>query len=635
MKMKQFLLAICLVAGLTASATPAFFTPWTPIFRGVDLATGTNFSGGAPIFAHAMRVDLTDPTIKLLASPKNTNNLSYESVGQSVSNYLKTYQLQVAINANQSDVEGSEGGAVNMAGLMITKGVVISPQDDSSYTAGILFTTSNVPYVILTNSPPGTNTAGIYTAATGFYPLVWNGVNMCLNGAITGLPNDGSIHGKQPRTTMGVSQDNHYLYLICIDGRQYPFSDGSTDVETADMMILFGVYHGIKMDGGGSATMVMANSLGNPVEVNRSSYSLGYGSERVVGSHFGVFAQALPGFINDVVINALDTTATVNWTTLSNSTSRVEFGTTPSFGSATALDTNLVSVHSQILTGLTASVTYYYRISSVFNGTTSYFTGQFTTPHFTITISTPVFGVTNSWKWTTQNLEGTNWMAPSYNDSGWGNGPGLLFVENSLNGVTPLSTPLPPNNGVQTSGVAVSNTYYFRTTFNYTNSPLGTALLFTNFIDDGAVFYLNGVEIQRVRMPGGPVTYSTLATTFPCNGDANCANAFTISGDLVTNLITGTNILAVEVHQYVTTSPDIVFGSSLTANFTYSTIPKLNIMRAGNVTTLSWIGTAYTLQQCPQMSLPTNVWTDVPGPVITSPFSITNSPATKFYRLRN
>ena len=90
-----------------------------------------------------------------------------------------------------------------------------------------------------------------------------------------------------------------------------------------------------------------------------------------------------------------------------------------------------------------------------------------------------------------------------------------------------------------------------------------------------------------------------------------------------------------EVHQYVTTSPDIVFGSSLTANFTYSTIPKLNIMRAGNVTTLSWIGTAYTLQQCPQMSLPTNVWTDVPGPVITSPFSITNSPARKFYRLRN
>lgn len=53
------------------------------------MATGTNFSGGNPIFAHALRIDLTNPGVRLLPSPPNTNSPAYETYGLSVSNFVK------------------------------------------------------------------------------------------------------------------------------------------------------------------------------------------------------------------------------------------------------------------------------------------------------------------------------------------------------------------------------------------------------------------------------------------------------------------------------------------------------------------------------------------------------------------
>lgn len=116
------------------------------------------------------------------------------------------------------------------------------------------------------------------------------------------------------------------------------------------------------------------------------------------------------------------------------------------------------------------------------------------------------------------------------------------------------------------------------------------------------MFYLNGVEIQRVRMPAAPtaITYTTLATATPCGGDATCADVFTISGNLITNLVNGTNVLAVEVHQ--TSSPgnaDMVFASALFASITTATLPTVVITTPANNQSLAegasvTINTAFT-----------------------------------------
>ena len=54
--------------------------------------------------------------------------------------------------------------------------------------------------------------------------------------------------------------------------------------------------------------------------------------------------------------------------------------------------------------------------------------------------------------------------------------------------VYPKNTTLPSTNGIVASG------YYFRIHFRATNAP-GLVLVFSNYVDDGAVFYLNGAEI--------------------------------------------------------------------------------------------------------------------------------------------
>ena len=98
------------------------------------------------------------------------------------------------------------------------------------------------------------------------------------------------------------------------------------------------------------------------------------------------------------------------------------------------------------------------------------------------------------------DLDGVNWTAANYDDSAWtGSGPGLLWTD--VRGPNPdiplLDTemPLDPDTGYPFI------TYDFRTHFHYTNALAGVSLVLTTYIDDGAVFYLNGAELYRLRMP--------------------------------------------------------------------------------------------------------------------------------------
>jgi len=106
-------------------------------------------------------------------------------------------------------------------------------------------------------------------------------------------------------------------------------------------------------------------------------------------------------------------------------------------------------------------------------------------------------------------------------------------------------------------------TYYFRKTFQFDNDPAAAELKLDLAVDDGAVFYLNGNEIHRQNMSAGPVSYSTLAAS--AIGDASILNGISISN---TNLIAGTNVLAVEVHQAGGVDLGMVFGAGLNATIT-------------------------------------------------------------------
>ena len=639
--MLSFALVIAAVSSVHATTN---LGPWIPVFKGIDHAAGTNTpgNGGFPELevVQALRVDLTDPDIRLVTTPRITNYIanSRETAGMSVSDFLVTKGVQVAINANNFHDPGTldspsytlpPGTPFEVAGLAISQGQLVSAQEGPVDSASILFTTNNQPTIISSNWPAH-STAGFFNAVSGLYPVLINGVNIGSNY----LGSSDFVHNQpQPRTAFGLSQDRHFLYLLTIDGRQPGYSDGAWDWETGAWLQMVGAFDGANMDGGGSTTLVIQDSTGAPLELNQSSAVAQNGTERTVGSHLGIFAKPMPGFINDLASLPDDTAATITWTTIEPSTTQVQYDLTTNFNNSSTLQATMVTNHAVLLTGLTPNTAYYFRaVSSV--GANQFVSSSkfFVTTNYVTT--NPLFDLTNAWKYTTAKLDVVNWAAPAYDDSAWSPpGPALLWVDVRSSGpnpaVGPKNTQMPPdsnNNGFPYT------TYYFRTHFTATDSAPGTGLVFSGYIDDGAVFYLNGTEIYRLRMDPSPtpILNNTLASGFPCSGDATCLDEFSIASDPITNLVAGDNVLAVEVHNYNQASPDITFGTALFETQPYTSEPQLNIAYTQGTITLSWSRGGFTLQRA---DVPSGSWIDVPGPIVSSPFSSTNLNGAQYFRL--
>lgn len=96
-------------------------------------------------------------------------------------------------------------------------------------------------------------------------------------------------------------------------------------------------------------------------------------------------------------------------------------------------------------------------------------------------------------------------------------------------------------------------TTYFRTTFSLDTLP--TSLSVSLVADDGAVVYVNGVEVVRDNMPAGTIDNSTLAASTRDSGE-NDFRTFTVDPSV---LVAGANTVATEVHQVYRKSSDVSF----------------------------------------------------------------------------
>ena len=146
----------------------------------------------------------------------------------------------------------------------------------------------------------------------------------------------------------------------------------------------------------------------------------------------------------------------------------------------------------------------------------------------------------------------TGWAAGANTvDFLWSNagGPGGFRVKWEATAQPLLANTTLPSNPVTT---------YFRQKFTYNGNPASAYRLLLNYIaDDGAVFYLNGTELHRVRVTGSP-TSATLADSdvvYP-----KFSGALEIP---VTALVTGENTLAVELHQSSVGNADAFFLATL------------------------------------------------------------------------
>ena len=232
-------------------------------------------------------------------------------------------------------------------------------------------------------------------------------------------------------------------------------------------------------------------------------------------------------------------------------------------------------------------------------------------------ITAPIFAISESqiWSYEASGTDlGTAWREKAFNDTAWLSGPGLLGFETGAM-PEPLRTPFERG----------PMTFYFRTKFSFNGDPAAVRLRLRHVIDDGGVFYLNGVEVHRFAMPQGDVTFETGST----GHENRYEGPFEISA---ASLVRGENVLAVEVHQSDAGSSDLVFGAELESIISSppaATTAKFNsIKRSGQAIVLEWAGLG-ALQAADAITGP---WTEVQN--AKSPLTVTPAGAGKFYRLR-
>ena len=258
-----------------------------PAEESQELFTGVYYSrqvrqSPRPMVIHVVQVDLREEGISLLVTPgdpKAEQPLSARTTSQ----FLEDFNLQLAVNGDgftpwrsngPLDVYPRSGDGVAPIGLAASQGVQYS------------YFTDNEPVLYLGrnnraqfNSPGGK----IYNAISGNLMLVSRGQ------ILPGLEGE-----PDPRTALALDRRGRTLLILVVDGRQPGYSEGATLEELAELILEFGGYHGMNMDGGGSSTLVRTSAGGNAQMLNSPVDQGIPGRERVVGNHLGIYAGGNP-----------------------------------------------------------------------------------------------------------------------------------------------------------------------------------------------------------------------------------------------------------------------------------------------------------------------------------------------------
>jgi exopolysaccharide biosynthesis protein len=211
---------------------------------------------------HIVLVELNKQSIDLMVTPR-------EGLGQTTSNFLESYGLQLAINGD---------GWVNIndpIGFAVSDGEVYS-EDAGTPTIYILKNGRVKVGGILPEKQ-------IQHAISGSHLLVRNGqvdpdIRNCTQP-------DVYCEHLRPRTSIGISAGN-YLIIVLVEGPPSDPRAALTLEELAKLHILLGSVDAIAMDGGGSTTLVI--DRGDGAEILNSPTD---GSERTVSNHLGIFVR--------------------------------------------------------------------------------------------------------------------------------------------------------------------------------------------------------------------------------------------------------------------------------------------------------------------------------------------------------
>jgi len=228
--------------------------------------------------AHIITIDLHTAGISFMVTPPDDKNGGHPLLARKTSEFLKEYGLQIAVNGDGFnpwysnsilDYYPHSGDPVTPIGNTISLGTRYSEGNRPT----LYISKDNVAQFEKPKGKP-------YNAISGSHMLIVEGE------PIEGL--DSEVPA--PRTALGVDFGPDRLVIVVVDGRQPFYSEGATLTQLADLMIDYGVYTAMNMDGGGSSTLVIeergkAKILNSPIDSHIP------GRERPVANHLGVYVD--------------------------------------------------------------------------------------------------------------------------------------------------------------------------------------------------------------------------------------------------------------------------------------------------------------------------------------------------------
>ncbi len=267
---------------------PPLVNETRPIFQGVEYRREVKSAPDplAPLVIHSLRIDLSAEEISFLVTPGN--HKEEENVrAQPTSGFLKNQGVQMAINGSFfTPFRGDEpyyhliNDFVNVRGLSISNGDTYSVD----YPERPVLCVSESSVEIRASGCPPSAIQGIAGNA-----IILEG------GTIVDVPSSvsPSVNTREPRTAVALDAERKTMWLIVVDGRQENYSGGVTYKELAGLAKALGASTVLNMDGGGSTTMVMEGTDGQPQILNAPIDRGELMRERIVANHLGVYALPL------------------------------------------------------------------------------------------------------------------------------------------------------------------------------------------------------------------------------------------------------------------------------------------------------------------------------------------------------
>jgi exopolysaccharide biosynthesis protein len=222
-----------------------------------QVAAGTGRSTVTYYVADVTLTDATDLKAGFANNAFGTNIVEYTS------DIAEYYDGIFAINGDYYGFRET--------GIVIRNGVIF--RDDGARVGLAIYTDGSMEiYDETTTSADELVAAGVYNTLSFGPALVDDGeiVDGIDNIEIDTNFGNHSIQGAQPRTGIGVIDDNHFVFVV-VDGRSAGYSRGVTMSEFAEIFVDLGATGAYNLDGGGSSTMyfngdLVNNPLGNGEE---------------------------------------------------------------------------------------------------------------------------------------------------------------------------------------------------------------------------------------------------------------------------------------------------------------------------------------------------------------------------------